>query len=258
MRPRRFLFAVVALLAAMFGGLTARQWTETARLRTEAARLHAARAELVYLRAAHEHLTAARPDDAELARLLQSGAEAERLHAEAAALRARPSSSPAAARKTTSSQSKPSQLPATTWRDLGRETPAATLESVLSTSARGEVQALAGLLAFEPGTLAKIEEVYAALPEENRAAHGSPVEVFATLVASRIPLDLAQTEIVEATSSSGETIVRMRLRNSGGTTREATFRLQQDSGGWRLIVPARVVDAHLRMLTDRGGSNASR
>jgi hypothetical protein len=45
--------------------------------------------------------------------------------------------------------------------------------------------------------------------------------------------------------------VRLRLQRTDGRVREAAFRFKQDAAGWRLVVPARVTNEHLPMLTGR-------
>jgi len=215
--------------------------------------LHAAHANLVYLRTTHDRLSAARPSDTELEALRQADAEAQRLRAEAAELRAR-AAAVTPAPKPAAPPPKPPAIPVAASTDAGRATPAAALESVLWSSAHGEVEALATLLAFEPGTQVKIDEALASLPEEERSRYGSSADVFATLVAARMPPDLAQTEVLETTPGAGVTAVRLRLRRTDGNAREATFRFKQDTDGWRLIVPTRVVNDYLRMLTGQSRS----
>lgn len=248
MSTRSLLFSAVLLLTVALVVMFAWQAGETARLRAEAVRLHAAHADLGALRAAHERLVSRRVSEPELARLRHADTEARQLRAEAAELRSRIA---AGRGKAVARPAKAPAAPATTWTNAGRTTPAAAIESVLWSSAQGDVETLASLLIFDADTQARIEEVFASLPAEKRNRYGSPVEVFATLVAARMPGDLAQTEVLETTPGAGETAVRLRLRRTDGKVREAAFRCKPDADGWRLVVPARVANEHLRMLTGR-------
>jgi len=134
--------------------------------------------------------------------------------------------------------------PVADFRNEGRATPLAALQTFAWACDRGDSATVAGMLYFEGGGRAKVEAFMAALPATARGPWRSPEEMAAALLTSRnmnLPFPTARILQTAATEPVGEGKVVMLLP---GTTKERT-EFQKDVSGWKYVVTEEVVDAYI-------------
>jgi hypothetical protein len=139
-------------------------------------------------------------------------------------------------------------LPASAWKNAGSATPAAALETVLWAAAGGEVDALAGLLRFDVGVRARVDALFAGLPEPVRTEYGTPERLIAALTARDVPLGKAKLFDTKA-DFSGDRWIQMQLYETEGKALQGVlFSLRPEGGTWGLVVPASAVEKYAVML----------
>lgn len=259
MHPRFFKIGFFVAGVATIGGLLFQQGRTNAGLRLEAERLRLHTAGIESLQAGHRHLASKQTPPGELAALKTAEEEAARLRAEAIALRQQ-------AEKRRISDEKPSPPPPMEkWPNAGPGTALAALQACVSAGLQADTETLAGLITFDAAGRALLDALFERLPPETRALHASAENVFAVLLAARLPQDLTSAEIITSTPAGpdAETLL-LRLTREDGSTKDANFKFTRDTGSWRIVVPPIVVGNYLSMLkgspppppTPRSGSSA--
>ena len=262
-RGWRALACVALALAA--AALIARQRLALAALRVE---LGAARSEQEPIRRMQDEIAALAPmqvSDDELTRLRNDHAALSRLRAEVEALKKRTAGLKPQARPSEPVRTKPRAepsitedlMPANTWKNAGRATPVATMETVLWAAAGGDVDTLASLLVLDSPAKEKAERMLAGLPAtEGRPRSGEAL--IAMLTAKDVPLGSAKIAGLKADPADAK---RMRVvvmllppESPDRKSKLSQFSLHADAGGWKIAVPAAVVDRYAAML--KGGAAA--
>lgn len=127
------------------------------------------------------------------------------------------------------------------WKDRGQTTPESTLETTLWAAAGGDLGTLKNVFEFDAAALAKAQAVLDGMPEVSRGAYSAPEDLLTLLSAREIPLTDAQwfarTDHDENTVT--ESVV---LRDAGGGTQQAHLTFHRGEHGWRLMVPAPMVE----------------
>jgi hypothetical protein len=132
-------------------------------------------------------------------------------------------------------------VPVSAWRNAGRATPEAALETALWAAATGEVDALAQLLLLEPDARQRAQALLDRLPESARAQYATPERLIALLTAKQIPLGAMQ--LVAAMPQGDDTrLLRVRLHSPEGWARTTSVAARGAPGDWRLVVPGPAVD----------------
>lgn len=157
------------------------------------------------------------------------------------------SSEPATAAVVTSENSTGSPTTVSSWRNAGRGTPAAALETGLWAAANGEIGQLAGMLWFNRASNAKAEALWASLPPAARAGHPSPEALIALLMAKDLPLGALQL-LGETGRGPDHTVVRARLQGNDGLTRDHNFTLRRGPGGWDVMVSESAIERYRALL----------
>jgi hypothetical protein len=134
-----------------------------------------------------------------------------------------------------------SWAPPEDWRPCGNATPDAAIESTLCAAAHGDLSSLKATVEFDGETLAKAESVLADLPESSRKQYASPTDLLAVIVAGSIPLDSALL-VARQDDGSGKVTEYVRLKNADGATRQVSISLHLGPEGWRVSMPANVID----------------
>lgn len=238
---------VLCLVVGAAFALVLRQHAKNAALREEVAKSRVRTGELATLRDDQANLVAQQVSAEELARLRADEAEAARLRSAMAALRAEVAtpSTPAA----DANQTPPQPFPPP-WSNAGRETPDATFCTGVWAALQGETAALADLITFDAESRPKLEAMFALLPENVRAEYGTAEKVFATLLAARVPQDLAAAAPISRKElGPDEMLLRMEMKYGNGGTKTANFHFTRASEGWRIVVPAKVVEDYQHMLS---------
>jgi hypothetical protein len=246
MTTLRWLSALLFALAVVAGGAWLLQWQSGAQLRDEIALLRDENRQIAQLRAENAKLVAAQPPVAELERLQADRTAVVQLRAEIEKLKAgvdereRALNSPAAIAKPTAESTALPMVPANSWKNAGRATPSAAVETVMWAASHGEVDLLASMLSFEPEIRRSVDNFFAAIPESMRAQYGTVERLVAQSMAKDVPL--AMRVDTEKLGGSDRAEVVVRLQNKDGAT-QAPLALRRGDEGWRLAVPPDAVQA---------------
>lgn len=148
-------------------------------------------------------------------------------------------------------------IPASEWKNAGRATPSAAVETVLWAAAGGDVDTVAGLIALDPSARAKAEALFARLPDAARAEYGSPEKLVALFLAKDAAV-VSGMQILGQRDVTPDLIgVRVRLANDEGKTKEDLFGFQRASDGLRLVVTDRIVDKYAQQIAGTSASPAN-
>lgn len=131
-------------------------------------------------------------------------------------------------------------VPASAWRNQGRSTPEAAIETMLWAAAGGNVSVIKDTLVLAPETRSRADEILAGLPDTSRQ-FATPEDLIALLVAGSVPLDSAQV-VARQQNQDDEATEYLRLKDSGGRTRQVYLSLRKERDGWQLTVPRSAVD----------------
>jgi len=192
------------------------------------------RAELSRLEREHRHLLERQPSDEELARLQrelaarQTGAQFGASHAEDEATAPQSILQPGTWAR------------AADWKNRGRATPAAALETMLWASAGGDLTQLKQVLEFDEASQAMGAAMFARLPAAAQQPYATPEDLLALMVAGNIPLDSARL-VTRQILGDDDLVEFVRLKSPDGTTRQVHLALHRSLDGWKLRVPAATV-----------------
>jgi hypothetical protein len=252
MHARFWLPILAAVGGAALMIFVLRQRSTNDALRAESRRLSALNAETEALRFERADLLRRQASPGQLAAWQESVQEAERLRSEATALRQ--ASKPTGDTPAKVGGQSPEEPKMEFWINAGRTSPLSTVRTMVWAAQRGETDLLAGSIAFDDDGRRMIDEMFARMPEETRTRSGNAEKAFATLLAVRLPDEL-EFDSAEATSpaspSGAEFTQGIQLVRADGETKETKFRFTRDSAGWRIVVPAKVVENYLATLSNR-------
>jgi hypothetical protein len=130
---------------------------------------------------------------------------------------------------------------ASAWKDQGRATPEAALETMLWAASGGNVASLKDVLVLAPETRIKAAEMISNLQDSSRQQYASPEDLMAVVVAGNVPLDSAQV-VARQQNQDDQVIEYLRLKDSNGNTRQVFLSLQKTTDGWQLTVPPSAID----------------
>ena len=211
------------------------QWQMAAQLREEIVLLRDDQRDLARLRADHRRLVAAQVSEAELARLRADRAAVVRLRGEIENLQAR-----AEQKERALARAALPLIAASEWKNAGRATPAATVETLLWAESRRDIDALAAMVAFDASLRPMVDRFFAVLPESRRAAAGSVEHLVAEFIAKDTPPSAMRIAEEKTVETDGATLV-VQLKNQVGVVFEVPMTLQRRDDGWRLAVPPEAV-----------------
>lgn len=136
------------------------------------------------------------------------------------------------------SRPEPESIP---WRNQGSAKPVSTVETVLWSIAHGDVDTLATLIAFDDDARDQAARLYDVLPEDLRGEYKSPESLVAALMAIEKPVTSLNSVNVLGESSPGPNRDTLHLAASSG---QISLNFRRDASGWKLLVPALVVDGY--------------
>lgn len=196
--------------------------------------------EFLGLKAENLRLEKGQLSDADRKQLEDSSAEAQALRARLAALN----------QKLSKQEEKAAEvLHASDWVYSGHATPRATIESVLWAASRGETDRLAGLLGFAPELRAQALAMFQQLPAASQQEYGTPEKVIATLLAGNFPKDPESAQIIaDHQFGDNDAAMVMSVSHLDGQNRLSQFQFRKADDGWKLLVPAYVMDDYMKML----------
>jgi hypothetical protein len=199
----------------------------------------------------NRRLEAQIPSSAEIARLQENREAVTKLAREFKELRASdeaqrtPLPSPAGRRM------RDEALAAESWRNAGRSTPEAVLETTLWAAAGGDVETLTGCLWLDPSARERAEALFAGLPEQARREFGTPERLLASMTVADILLGNARI-LGEYPEADGTELV-VRLENVSGRSRNVLLTLRRHGSDWSLAMPGAIVERYAAKLRRPAG-----
>lgn len=235
----------IGVLALAGGAALALQRQQTEQLRDELVLQRTENGELVRLRAERARLLAAQVPAAELAGLRADHATVARLRDEITALRGRAEAMERAA----AAPPAPKLKPASEWKNLGRATPSAAMETALWAAAGGDLETLVRGLRFDEAARARTEAWFAQMPAEARGRYGSPERLLALLIARETPLG-GMRVAQEIEQGPDDVALRVLLRPVDGSVKNTGFTLHREPDGWKFVVSAEAVERFMRTVKE--------
>ena len=236
------------LLVALTFVLGRGAWNHT-RLAAEIDALQNALTEGEHLRAEHRRLAAAQPSASEWEALRADHTVLEQVRTQLAELRARPAPHPAT-RPTlpNAAATAPPPVPVRAWRNAGRGTPEAALETALWAANQGNIEVMAQSILLVGQTQAKAQRLFERFRPSAPVEASTPEHLVALLTVKEVPLGSMQL-LSQTPSNPQMAAIRVRLTAPDGSSKVTRLTLQQTSGVWRLLVPEAAVDAYILQLT---------
>jgi hypothetical protein len=137
--------------------------------------------------------------------------------------------------------------PASAWKNAGRGTPSAAIETLFWASDGGEVETLAASILLEPDAREKALALLARLPDAVRAQYDTPEKFIALFMAREG--DARAMQVLTENISGNDALVNVRAQRGDGKTKEDGYVFRRSPDGWRLVVPAKSVDKFGNKLT---------
>jgi hypothetical protein len=137
-------------------------------------------------------------------------------------------------------------VPYSLWKNRGRATPAAALETALWSSAHGDINTLTTLLVFDTEARNEASTLFASLPGQLQQQFVSPERLVAVLAAKDVPLGSAT--ILNEIPTPTETKVAAQIFDPEGKQKVAVLSLRSDDAGWRFVVPPKAVKRYADWL----------
>lgn len=139
-------------------------------------------------------------------------------------------------------------VPSAQWKNAGRATPAAALETALWAAAGGDIDTLAGMIELLPAEQALASEFFAALPDTVRAEHRTPERLIAMMTAKDIPLGSMQVLDFDDYGTNHMANILVALRNPQGNTKTTQLSLRRAADGWKLQIPREALQQYARAI----------
>jgi len=250
--------ALGAVALAVIGGGFWLQHQSTLQLRRHVALL---RTELSRLEQQRQELQ--RPAPAVVERVASAGdytgsAELEHLRAEIRALRVQTTElarlSPGGVKVPPArgnSAIASSLVPVSAWKDAGRVTPEATVETVLFAAMGGDLETLANAVVFNDAIKAQAATWFEGLPDATKREYGTPEKVIALMMAKDAG-SLAGMQILgKREDGANDAVVRVRVGDDQGKMKDDKFEMRRSPDGWRLLVPDKAVEKYARQVSGK-------
>ena len=140
-------------------------------------------------------------------------------------------------------------IPSSEWKNAGRATVGAAVETVLWAAAGGDVEVLTNSIQLDESARTKAAALVARRPDATRAEYGSPEKLIALFLA-KDAASATGVQILGQRDLSADVVgVRVRVGNDEGKTKEQNFGFRRASDGLRLIINDPVVDKYARQLS---------
>jgi RNA polymerase sigma factor (sigma-70 family) len=200
-------------------------------LQTENQRLQAA------ARVATDRINALNADRAELARARE----------EIAALKARHASSAKGAESAKIRPLEPGLIATDAWINSGLQNPAASYQTGMWAHREADLDTLAKVFTFRPTEKAKLDELFARLPDETKGKLGSPEKMIAVVFA-RGPTPAGFQVLSETPQDENTIVARVKVQRADGRTSEANITYSRGPDGWQAVVPANEVASQIQKI----------
>jgi hypothetical protein len=234
MNPLRWLSALLLALALAAGAALWLQRQAAAQLRDEIALLREQNRELARLRAENRRLAAALPPAAELERLRADHAAVFRLRGEIEKTKDNVQAREQAL-------TPPPLIPASEWKNAGRATPVATVETFLWAAARHDTDAIAAMLGYGSSFRPSVDRFFEVLPEAMRTQYGTVDRLLAEFMTKDLPLAAMRLPAGPQSSSDWGCVFNVYLEDKNGFAKDNTIVLLRADDGWRVAVMPQAV-----------------
>ena len=143
-------------------------------------------------------------------------------------------------------------IPANEWKNAGRATPNAAVETLLWAAAGGDVDTLSKAILLDASAQTKAQALFARLPEAAQAQYGSPDNLIALMIA-KDGASVTGMQILGQRDLAPDIVgVRVRLgMEDDGKTQEQGFGFKSSATGLQLIVTDKLVDRYAGQLSGR-------
>jgi hypothetical protein len=141
-------------------------------------------------------------------------------------------------------------IPVSEWKNTGKATPEATIETTLWAAVGGEIDTLASVLAFKPGSKARVDAWFAGLSEQTRQQYGTPEKVIALMIAQEAATLSGMQVIGQKQLGPDDVGMRIRVSGTDGAIKDDTFFLHRATDGWKMVLPDNAVEKFARKLRD--------
>jgi hypothetical protein len=224
----------IALGALALAGVIGLQWERNQELRRQRDRALESSREHDRLVSEQRRLTAAQPSEAELVQLRADHAALARLKSEVEQPITRINQLEQPPKSAVPSVP---LVPANAWKNSGRATPSATIESLLWASAHADLDTLANGVVLDASTRALWDQ----LPAAKQLSYGSEANLVAALLAQD-GAEIGFMGIVgEEQPTPDTTIVKTRVENAEHEGKTESFEFRRAADGWRLVLPPRAM-----------------
>lgn len=138
----------------------------------------------------------------------------------------------------------PASLRAEDYRNEGRGSPLAALQTFAWACDRGDTTTVAEMLCFEGGGRAKVAALLAGLPENSRPAWKNPEEMAATLLTEMyLHQPFPSATIIERAALTPLDNNNYSLAVRGDSKTQIQF--QRTDSGWSYLIPEAMVDRYI-------------
>ena len=249
----RWLSALLFALAVTAAAAWWLQRQSGAQLREELGLLQDEHRQLAQLRAENAKLAAAQPPAAEVDRLRADRAAVGQLRAEIDRLKAgldereRALKNPVAATPAVPAKRDAIPVlqvwPAGSWKNAGRASPTAALETILWAGSTANVDALSTTLVLDAEAAALAQQRFDAAAPAQQQEYGTPLRMLATLMAKDMPAgDVSIVNLKASEPNSPSVVIDALLKDRDGAASKGKFEFAQTDGRWSLKVPAKAVE----------------
>ncbi len=139
-------------------------------------------------------------------------------------------------------------VPAADWKNAGRATPSAAVETVLWGAAGGDIESVGSAIEFTASAREKAQAMFDRLPEESRAKYGSPENLMALLLAKDVD-KVSGMQVLGTRELSPDNVgMRLRFGNELGQTKEQSLLLHRANDGWKILLTDDPIDKWSKQL----------
>ena len=239
---------VSAVLLVGFALGLGRQWQSSRELRRRVAQARRENSELDRLQELNQQARAVQIPESELENLRADHVVLSKARQDLDQLRkgTRQDAADSALQSARSALEAAKMSPASAWRNAGRATPRATIETVLWAGKNGDPTALANALELSAWARTKAEAIMAGMNDEARAQYRTPEDLVALLTARSISFS-GMAVVGEAGDADQKNLVVV-LQQPGGPPKKTQLVFHRDDADWRLVVPESAVVGYGAML----------
>lgn len=139
----------------------------------------------------------------------------------------------------------------TAWKNAGRATPAAAVETALWAASGGDVDTVASMVAFTDSARVKADVWFASLSEGVRRQYEAPEKLIALMIAKDAEALAGMQILGQRELNADEVGIRLRFSNAEGNTKDDSLMLRRAAEGWRLVVSDNMVEKTSQKLSGR-------